>query len=198
MKEANKSNQFTEKIPQHVPAIQTIQKQWAHSYNGAPWYGRSIKKVLELIDPDYAFDSPEKNMQSIGEIIAHMLSCRKYAEQQLQGNTDYKFQEEEFDWKNLSANKKEAWNVLMDRFQASQEKLMQFMNQSDDTRFEIKVSDKDYTFRNMLSGILQHDIYHLGQVEYLHNLLNKKKEPAKGMFKYSFRIFSFENLAQQK
>jgi len=198
MKEINENNQPAERVSQVESPIQTIKKQLANSYDGTPWYGPAIKEVLEIIDPDYAFESPEKNMQSIGEIIAHMLSCRKFAEQRLAGNLDYTFQEEEFDWRELSTNKKEAWNILMGRFQVSQETLIQLMNQNNDIELGKRVNGKTYTFRNMLAGILQHDIHHLGQVEYIHNLLSKNKKPATRMLRYSFRVFPFESLAQQK
>ncbi|HLR31471.1 MAG TPA: hypothetical protein VK074_03210 [Fodinibius sp.] len=72
------------------------------------------------------------------------------------------------------------------------------MDQYDEALFEKKVCGKSYSYRNLLMGLLQHDICHLGQIEFINKSLSQKKNPSKGILKYSFRVFPFESLAQQK
>lgn len=181
--------------------IDIIKKQLTVTYDGDPWYGPSIKTVLESIDPGCAYDSPGNGVHSIAELVAHMISWRAFTERQLRGEADHQpGQEETFDWRQFSSDKKIAWDTMRKRFGANQQQLLMLLDQRDNSLLEQIVAGKSYTFRYLLNGLIQHDIYHLGQVVYIQRVLEEqnRKRPTGGLFRYSYKIFPFENLALQK
>lgn len=177
----------------------TLKEQLELIYEGDPWYGDSIASVLNSVYPNLIFDSPGPGMHSIAELAAHMITYRNFAEDRLQGNTESPpDQEKTFDWRTFTPDKKSAWNTLRARLDSSQQNLLNLLNQNDDSVLDQKVAGKPYTFHYLLTGILQHDLYHLGQIVYINKLLGKNKINRKGRFNYDFNLFSFENLAQLK
>lgn len=153
---------------------QNIEKQLTLIYDGEPWYGNSIKKVLESVNPDCIFDSPGKGMHSIAELVTHMIAYRKFAEERLQGDTDDPpEQEETFNWKNLAAPKNRFWETAVKQLQINQKNLCRLLEQADDALPDQTVPGKSYTFQYMLEGIVRHDLYHLGQIVYINKLLNQ-------------------------
>lgn len=176
-----------------------IKEQLKLIYNGDPWYGDSIKSVMSSVNPELVFDSPGNGMHSIAELTAHMLTYRNFAENRLQGSTEPPpEQEQTFELNTFSPGKKLVWETLINRLHSSQRNLLTLLNQHDDSILEKKVAGKPYSFRYLLTGILQHDLYHLGQIVYINKLLDETASDKGGMFNYNFEIFSFENLAQVK
>lgn len=86
--------------------IDILKKQLALIYEGDPWYGPSVKAVLESLDPAYVYDSPDNRVHSIAALLAHMLAWREFAERRLKGEDDYlPDQEQTFNWKRLSTDR---------------------------------------------------------------------------------------------
>lgn len=180
-------------------ATEIIKEQLKLIYNGDPWYGDSITSALNSVDPKLIFDSPGNGLHSIAELTAHMLTYRIFAEDRLQGNTESPpDQEKTFDWRTFSSDKESIWNTLRSRLDLNQQNLLALLDQVEDSILNQKVAGKPYSFGYLLTGILQHDLYHLGQIVFVNKLLGKEDFAQAGMQKYNFEVFSFENLAQLK
>lgn len=180
---------------------QIITSQLNHIYEGDPWYGRSIKAVLESVDPQFIFGSPGKDMHSIAEIVAHMLSYRDFTEQRLQGSTGPPpEQEQTFDWKAISPDEKHVWQIMIEQFNISQQNLLLLLDQIEDSFLEKNVPGKDYSFQYLLTGIVQHDLYHLGQIVYINKLAGGKREITRkaNLLNHRCQIFPYEHLARIK
>jgi len=61
------------------------------------------------------------------------------------------------------------WNELKEEFKQSHESLIELIKQKDDNWLSTKMPGKNFSYNFMLKGIMQHDLYHIGQV----NLLKK-------------------------
>lgn len=181
--------------------IETIKEQLAIVFDGDPWYGSSITTVLESVDPGRVFDLPGNGMHSIAELVAHMITWREFTERRLREDGDYlPEQEQSFDWQRFSGEKKRVWKIMIERLNANQQNLLTLLDQHDDTLLARTVAGKPYTFHYLLTGLLQHDLYHLGQIVYIQKLLGRKQEKffQGNIPRYNSRIFSFEHMAQQK
>lgn len=140
-------------------------------------------------------------MHSIAELAAHMISWRTFAQRRLKGDTGYlPEQEETFDWRQYASDKKSAWDAMRNQFGTNQHQLLSLLDQRDDSLLEREVTGKPYTFRYLLTGLIQHDVYHLGQIVYIQRLFEEQNRNrlTGGILKYSCKIFPFENLALQK
>ncbi|MBN2731464.1 MAG: DinB family protein [Balneolaceae bacterium] len=181
--------------------IDIIKKQLTLIYDGDAWYGPSIKTTLKSVKPRCVYNSPRASLHPIAELVAHMISWRTFAVRRLNGDDSFlPEQENTFDWRPFSTDKKKAWGVMKKQLGINQHQLLRLLDQHDDFTLEHEVPGKSYTFHYLLMGLIQHDVYHLGQIVYIQRLLEEKNcdRPTGRIPKYSHTIFSFENLALQK
>jgi len=88
----------------------------------------------------------------------------------LEGDLDYKASmESEDNWSRPEKISSLGWSKILEQFQESQEKVVELLKQQDNSFLE-KLYYKAVTYREILTGILQHDIYHLGQIAYIKSI----------------------------
>jgi len=68
-----------------------------------------------------------------------------------------------------------GWKSLRSSLDSSQSQLLSLLSKQKDTLLKKKYSEKA-TYAELINGILQHDLYHTGQIAYLKSIyqLNKK------------------------
>ncbi|MEP6513603.1 MAG: hypothetical protein ABJA79_07030 [Parafilimonas sp.] len=79
---------------------------------------------------------------------------------------------EENDWRSIDA-KKHTWKNGINELKSIHKKIVEILSTKDDDSFlkEI-VPNRKFNFRFMLNGLIQHNIYHVGQVAYIKKLLS--------------------------
>ena len=65
--------------------IQNILQQLRDNYEGNPWFGRSIKKILAEIDINTALQKTNEQ-HSLLELLYHMIIWREFVVSRLQPN----------------------------------------------------------------------------------------------------------------
>lgn len=181
--------------------LENIIKQLKLVYDGDPWYGQSLKKGIASVNSAHINKSLDNGMHTIAELTVHLIGWREFAGGRLSGETEYlPEQEQTFDWKSYSIDQKNDWDILKNRLDDSQQNLLELLGQYDDSLLSQYVSGKSYTYNYLLNGIIQHDIYHLGQIIYIGKLFDRKNKKLHetGYLKYSYLIFPYEILAQNK
>lgn len=98
-----------------------------------------------------------------------------------------------FDWKRWYPEPGNAWNALKNKLAENQQYLLTLLSQNDRV-----VANKPYSFQYLLNGIIQHDLYHLGQISYIHKMHQTKNHTVNTGGSYDFRVFSYENLSLLK
>ena len=81
---------------------------------------------------------------------------------------------EENDWRSLDHTNKALWPEGLQKLQRSQESLLRLLAEKDDSLLEQNVSDRTYNYRKLITGIIQHDIYHLGQIAFITKALKSR------------------------
>ncbi|MBD2755064.1 DinB family protein [Spirosoma validum] len=140
------------------------------------WHGPSVVDVLSGVTPDMAGRRIAPNTHSIAELVFHMTSWRIFCVKKMQGD-------EKFDIitpdKNFGALPEKIddfeWEALEMELSLSQEELVNELDKRDDDEFlEDIVPGRDYTYYDMLHGIINHDMYHTGQIMILRKALSFK------------------------
>lgn len=149
--------------------IAFISQQLRDAYEGDPWFGRSIKSILADLNESEVFEKLN-GQHSIVEIIWHMIIWREFVIDRLQPAKPLSYFEEN-DWRNLHYPDKNLWPQGLERLQATQDELMLLLQKSSDEVLENIVAERKYNFRKLLHGLIQHDIYHLGQVALINKIL---------------------------
>lgn len=179
--------------------LNRIINQLDQAFDKDPWYGKSISTILDSVDPDLAFDPPEPGVHSIAELVTHIITWREFAEKRLAGDTNYLLgQEESFQWQQRFPERSDAWNLLRSQLSDGHQNLLSLLHQNDDSLLDQPVAGKPYNFRYLLNGIIQHDLYHIGQISLIRKMLETKNTPNPGFLKYSYRIFPYQKLSRQK
>ena len=139
-------------------------------YEGGPWHGPSITKVLSGISPRQAL-SAIGDSHNIIELVLHMTAWRNFVIRRLAGDENYELTEDE-NFKIITNITDEAWEAAKQALAESQQQLISYLNHTADNQLLKNVVNRPYNYYILLQGMLQHDIYHLGQIA----LLKKQRQ----------------------
>ena len=152
--------------------LTSIKEKIEEVYNGDPWYGDSIMSILESIKPEAALKKVNENAHNIAELVAHILSYREFLLNVLTVNGSFKIdQEETFNIKRIDQNEKTVWNSLLKTFEENHQAILKELDQKEDDILAQPVKEKPYNVEYLIEGLVQHDIYHLGQISLLRKLI---------------------------
>lgn len=120
--------------------------------SGKPWYGKSLSELLA---------THEVLPQKVCDLVAHMLVWRNYTLDKLKGGTSKVALHSPEDWPTeRTYSKDECLNV----FEESNKALIEALTDFDSSKLFDIVPEQKFHFRFLIEGIVQHDVYHLGQI----------------------------------
>lgn len=145
-------------------------KELEQVVSGDPWYGSSISKILETVDPSIAF-LRIGNSHSIAEILLHMIAWTEETQSRLEGNEAS--QPFRGDWPDTESY---SWLELIGLFLLANEHLVHRIAQMGEPSFSEQVIDiRDPAMgtgvnnEELIRGLIQHHVYHSGQIALLTN-----------------------------
>jgi uncharacterized damage-inducible protein DinB len=147
-----------------------LAEQMKAAYQGEPWYGRSAKEILSEIDEGAALEKPA-GQHSILELLWHMILWKEFVISRLTDDDQPLSYFEQSDWRELDHSEKQVWKHAMQKFDEMHSRLVEIIQQQTDDLLSLTVKGKKYDFRKLLYGLIEHDIYHLGQIAYVKKLL---------------------------
>ena len=147
--------------------IARIVDQVERAYRGEAWHGPSIREVLDGVDADAASARPVSNAHTIRELVVHVVVWEKQALARLAGNGRDELPPEE-DWPAGGP----AWADLLDELDAVHERLSSAISEcSDDMLGKTVAGSPETTVYVLLHGVIQHNLYHAGQIAILKKAL---------------------------
>ena len=150
--------------------ILLIAEQLKDTYEGTPWFGRNIKEILNEIDESIVSEKPN-GQHSILELLWHMITWKEFTINRLRNeDTDLQYFEKN-DWRKLEHGDNSLWRKGLELFEQLHSELLEVVQQQKDELLSRTVEGKNYDFRKLLYGAVDHDIYHLGQAAYLKKML---------------------------
>jgi uncharacterized damage-inducible protein DinB len=152
--------------------ILLIAEQLKDAYEGEPWFGRSIKEIFNEIDEATVFEKPG-GQHSILELLWHMITWREFTLSRFRKDQIPVEYFEKNDWRELDHSDKALWHQGLERFAKLHNELVEAIQQQKDEILSQRVDDRKYDGRKLLYGIIQHDIYHLGQIAYVKKMLQE-------------------------
>lgn len=140
--------------------IQHIIELLSRTFEEGAWHGPTVKEVLAPISEKQAqFRLPETH--SIVELVNHMTTWRKFTAIRLQGDDDFKVNEDE---DNFPA--RTNWPQALNDLNESQAELVKAITNFPEEKLDeiLPGSDGRYTYYHLIHGIIHHDLYHIGQI----------------------------------
>lgn len=147
--------------------------QLRKALQGEAWYGPSWREALDGVSMADALRRPVAQGHSIGEIVLHTITWQDVAQKRLSGETPAQPTAEQ-DWPKAAFASEKDWKAAIDQLFASGDGLAGAIAAFPDARLGEERGNNAGTWYNLACGMLQHDLYHLGQV----SLLKKAAEKA--------------------
>jgi uncharacterized damage-inducible protein DinB len=152
--------------------IKNIIRQLNEIQDGSLWFDQCFKDKIDKLSDAEARAIPIHQVHSVAEHISHIIEWRKECLLRFKGmRTDLMNSPD--DWKDEVELHKIGWVNLKNLFYESTVTLINALENKEDAYLETKFLDTDYNFHYLIEGIIQHDLYHLGQIGITIKLLNK-------------------------
>ena len=160
--------------------INNITGQFQSIHFGRNWFGQSYKVKLQDLAKEHRFKRPYTNIHAVAELLAHSTAWRKDAILKIQTGKGELTEASKDDWRNLDKLKENGWESIVAEYHSSVEELLELLRVKDDGFLESHYHDPefagDFPFSFAIYGILQHDIYHLGQIGLVVKMLKENEE----------------------
>jgi uncharacterized damage-inducible protein DinB len=151
--------------------LRSIIRNLQNVNTGQPWYGRPVYEMLDETDPAIVYTKPNENSHSLIELLYHMITWAEFALKRIEGDKEHDMAAaEELDWRDIDP-KVHTWKKGLSEFKVIHKKIIELLDKKEDMFLKEIVDYRKYNFRFLLNGLIQHNIYHIGQIAYLKKLL---------------------------
>jgi uncharacterized damage-inducible protein DinB len=144
-----------------------IADQLRRAFTGDAWHGSPLLDLLAGITAEQARARPLRSVHSIWELVMHIDVWLHAALEATQGTLMPNLYGTEGDWPTLIDDRAAAWIAAQDRLFQNAERLAQAMERFDDAKLQDTVPGRQYDFYYLFHGIVQHSLYHGGQIAML-------------------------------
>ena len=142
--------------------LERISDQLQRAYTGDAWHGPSVLEALEGVSAEIAARRPIPSAHTIWELTHHIGAWADIPRRRIAGEAFEITQEINFP--PVIETTAAAWQQSLDRLSESQRKLLDTIKMLDDSRLDQPVSKNGPTLYVLLHGVVQHHIYHAGQI----------------------------------
>jgi uncharacterized damage-inducible protein DinB len=145
--------------------LERILDQMDRAWEGDAWHGPPVKRVLENLTAELAGQRPIHSVHSIWEIVHHIASWNRIVRHRLIGDPIEPTRE--VDWPPVRDVSDVAWKRTLETLDENRELLRKTVEEMKDDQLNIQLPGEGYTNYVMLHGLVQHDLYHAGQIAIL-------------------------------
>lgn len=161
-------------------AREVIADELARAYDGDPWHGTAVVRILDGLSCADAHVHPIPDAHSIWELVLHMAAWTGEVRRRLEGGEPA--EPAEGDWPAPPpAPDDAAWRDAKNRLRSAHESLLATLTQTPPSRLPRVVGTpkrdpamgSGVTCEIMLHGLAQHHAYHAGQIAILKRALGR-------------------------
>jgi uncharacterized damage-inducible protein DinB len=154
---------------ENMTEINRILDQMDRAFSGEAWHGPSLQAVLDGITAEDASKHPVREAHSIWELVNHVGVWNKIVRQRLMG--EVVAVNPEIDWPPVWEVSDVEWKRTLEDLKEWRAQLRKVVARLADDQLNERVVDEEYTTYFMLHGLIQHDLYHAGQIAILKKAL---------------------------
>ncbi|MFI5134783.1 MAG: DinB family protein [Chitinophagales bacterium] len=146
-----------------------LSKLFSDLFDGSPWIDVNIMSTVDEITAKEAATKVFPNFNSIWEIVNHLISWRETVLKRLKGEEIESPEDNYFSY--IRDRTEPAWTETKDRFRESQAQWIKAIKKFRKKDLQEQHASGPFTNYDLISGILEHDAYHLGQIRLLLKLI---------------------------
>jgi uncharacterized damage-inducible protein DinB len=151
--------------------IRRILGQIEGSFGPGAWHGPSIRELLTGVTAELAAGRIAPGTHSIWELVLHIAAWEDATRRMVEGGSGEVSDERNFPA--LPGVSEAAWQAAITTLNAGHEALLGSVARLNDAQLEQTVAGKSYTLYFLLHGVVQHTLYHAGQIALLKRALER-------------------------
>ena len=137
-------------------------------YNGPAWHGPAVLETIKIIDPTI-IGKRINDSHNIIELVNHIASWKLFIIKKLEGDPDFDVVGS-INFTRIDNPTLEDWKAAKKRLQKIHDQLIDKLKYTEDSVLLEGVPGRSYNFFFLLTGIVNHSLYHLGQIKLLMKL----------------------------
>jgi uncharacterized damage-inducible protein DinB len=152
--------------------IDNIVDELQREHEGDPWHGSPLKHILDGVTADQAGARRVAGAHSIWELVLHITAWKGEVRRRLSGAAAS--DPEEGDWPEVGEPSAARWKAALARLEQTHRALIAAVRQFPESRLAEPSNDTrnnalgtGVSYYVLLHGIVQHDVYHAGQIAIL-------------------------------
>ena len=147
--------------------IERILDQLKRAYEGNAWHGPSVLETLAGITAAQAHARPLANAHSIWELVQHIAVWEDVGRRRLSGDRAPIAISSPEDWPPPEDTSEAAWERAKASLNRGHQALIEAIALTPETRLDEPIFEGMSTVYVTLHGVIQHDLYHAGQIAML-------------------------------
>lgn len=146
--------------------VERIGDQLRRAHEGEAWHGPALEEVLKGVDPQAALARPIAGAHSIWEIVLHVGVWESVVRRRISGEVVTDVPPEQ-DWPPVGATSDAAWKEALRGLRSAHDELQKVLARFNDRQLNEPVPGMGYNVYFTLHGVVQHALYHAGQIAIL-------------------------------
>ena len=149
-----------------MSSVDRLVSQLHHTYRGPSWHGPTLVELLADVPAEEALKRPLPGAHSIWEIVLHSTAWKRAVRRRIDGEA-VRLEAVE-DWPEVSGDSERVWRDALADLDSAHVALEARVRQLKESDLDHpSPTSKDVSIYATLHGVIQHDIYHAGQIALL-------------------------------
>lgn len=132
------------------------------AFGGEAWYGPPLRNLLDGVTESQAREHPIDGAHSIFELVVHIRTWMDVVAHRIAATDEVLTTVE--DWSDVS---NASWKDAIEDLEHAESRLCDAVARINGDRWDQKVAGKKHTVHVEVTGVLQHNVYHTGQIALL-------------------------------
>ena len=152
--------------------IDLIVDQLQREYDGDPWHGSPLRHILDEVSAAAAARKPIEDAHSIWELVLHITAWKQEVAKRARGGAAS--EPAAGDWPEVGKPTAPRWRAALDALEAAHRDLIAAIRSLPEETLQKPTNDTrnralgtGVSYYVLLHGIVQHDVYHSGQIAIL-------------------------------
>jgi uncharacterized damage-inducible protein DinB len=161
-------------IDQSMTTANQLQYQLEDVFIGHPWHGTPISTIITQGSWIAAFNKPQGSVHSIANIVLHMTGWTEEVISRLKGNAaGYPARG---DWPEPGEPSEQSWQQMVIELDKANSDLVKTIQAFPDEQWDELINDERGvfepvpTYKGLVEGLIQHQVYHAGQIALLNRM----------------------------
>ena len=143
--------------------------------SGAAWYGTPVYDIIEQVSFEAAYEKPPGSFHNIAETVLHMISWTEEVIDRMNGMRAQT--PSSGDWPDPGKPDEQKWQNYVNDLKLVNVNLLGVIQSFPEDKWNDLINDDlerepVTTYKELIHGLIQHQVYHAGQIAILNRIIN--------------------------